>query len=132
MGFFMPSWRLLRQRAPRNDRFVLMSAAVGGVGLDNIHELKKIVFEGYLEGLREAGWQGDPRQARLGFTASSVRYLFPEIERWLALILNETLHAEFKKRACITMTKAWYNIATMRLLYFDYLEEARSLMGILN
>ena len=32
--------------------------------------LDEAVFSGYLNGLREAGWQGNPRIARLGYTAS--------------------------------------------------------------
>ena len=72
---------------------VWMGIALGGVELDKAQALEEIVLEGYLEGLREAGWQGDPRQVRLGYTAASVRYLFPEIGRWLALILDESLHA---------------------------------------
>ena len=35
------------------------------------HTLDRIVFEGYLAGLSDVGWQGDPRQARLGYTAGS-------------------------------------------------------------
>jgi hypothetical protein len=33
-----------------------------------IAELEAIIFTGYLEGLRDAGWQGDAYQARFGFT----------------------------------------------------------------
>jgi hypothetical protein len=36
------------------------------VGWADAVELDRIVFDGYLEGLRDAGWRGDPRQARLG------------------------------------------------------------------
>jgi hypothetical protein len=113
-------------------QLVLMSVALGGIPFDRLPELEQIVFDGYLGGLREAGWQGDPRLVRLGYTASSVRYLFPEIGRWLELILDETLHAAFEKMACISMTQSCYNMSTMRLLHFDYLEEARRLMPIMN
>jgi hypothetical protein len=111
---------------------VLMSAAMGGVGLEKLYVLEHVVFEGYLEGLRDAGWKGDPRQIRLGYTASSIRYLFPEIGRWLALILDERLHADFERSAGLSMEQAWNNMASMRLLYFDYLDEARTLSGRLN
>jgi hypothetical protein len=33
-------------------------------------ELDEVVFAGYLAGLREAGWQGDDRLARLGYSAA--------------------------------------------------------------
>ena len=32
--------------------------------------LDEAVFSGYMDGLREAGWQGDPRVARLGYTTA--------------------------------------------------------------
>jgi hypothetical protein len=35
-----------------------------------VRSLDEAVFSGYLEGLREAGWQGDSRLARLGYTAA--------------------------------------------------------------
>jgi hypothetical protein len=34
-----------------------------------------VAFTGYLEGLREAGWRGDPAQVRLAYcAASALRY----------------------------------------------------------
>jgi hypothetical protein len=37
---------------------------------DQTQELDACIFENYVEGLRAAGWQGDPRLARLGYTAA--------------------------------------------------------------
>lgn len=42
------------------------------VDIAEAHKLDKIVFDGYLEGLVEAGWRDDPRLARLGCTAGSL------------------------------------------------------------
>ena len=39
------------------------------VDLARIAELDALIFAGYVEGLRAAGWQGDARLARFGFTA---------------------------------------------------------------
>jgi hypothetical protein len=39
------------------------------VELERIAELDALIFAGYVEGLRAAGWQGDARLARFGFTA---------------------------------------------------------------
>jgi hypothetical protein len=36
--------------------------------------LEQVVFEGYLAGLREAGWDDDPRLVRLGMWSSAVKY----------------------------------------------------------
>ncbi len=40
---------------------IFMSIAMGNVEIDKIHELEKITFEGYVDGLHDAGWQGDVR-----------------------------------------------------------------------
>lgn len=53
---------------------ILSSSALFEVDLDLIPELEDIAFDGYLTGLRDAGWQGDPRQVRLGYTAASLRW----------------------------------------------------------
>jgi hypothetical protein len=64
------------------------------VGLDKAQALEEIAFEGYLKGLRDVGWRGDPRQIRLGYAvAASLRYKFNDIGRWLAVALDENLHA---------------------------------------
>lgn len=41
------------------------------VPLEQIPELDAVIFAGYVAGLRDAGWQGDERTARFGFTASA-------------------------------------------------------------
>jgi hypothetical protein len=49
-------------------------------------DLDGVAFEGYLRGLRDAGWQGESRQVRLGYTAAMalrrlaiIGYMLPEI-----------------------------------------------------
>ena len=47
------------------------------ISLDDLHMLDRVVFKGYLEGLNDAGWNGDPDLARFGFVASApLRYGF--------------------------------------------------------
>ncbi|MEM7032387.1 MAG: phosphotransferase [Chloroflexota bacterium] len=41
------------------------------VDMTDAQALDQIVFEGYLTGLEDAGWRGDPSQARLGYAAGS-------------------------------------------------------------
>jgi len=57
------------------------------VGRDTFRELEEGVLSGYLEGLQEAGWQGDPHLVRLGYAAASalrytigtIRFGFPDL-----------------------------------------------------
>jgi hypothetical protein len=46
---------------------------------DQMRGIDEAVFDGYVEGLRAAGWDGDPRLVRLGYAAAaSIHYgLFP-------------------------------------------------------
>jgi len=37
-------------------------------------EFDALVFEQYLQGLRDRGWTGDPKSVRLGYTAACIRY----------------------------------------------------------
>jgi Phosphotransferase enzyme family len=55
---------------------------------DDLPALEQVVFDGYLRGLRSAGWNDDPRLVRLGMWSSSVKY------DWLAaLTLAQVRHA---------------------------------------
>jgi hypothetical protein len=110
---------------------VWMSIALGGVGLDRAQELEEVAFEGYLEGLRETGWRGDPRQVRLGYTAASVRYLFGEVGRWLALILDEGLHATMDQAIGLPTEEVFDLVARGRRPFFSRLDEARELIDAL-
>jgi hypothetical protein len=50
---------------------VIASCFYSEFNIENIRELDRVLFEAYLEGLVDAGWRGDSRLARLGFTAGS-------------------------------------------------------------
>ena len=49
----------------------LVASTVMWFGLppSQLTELERVAFEGYLHGLHEAGWHGDPQAVRLGYTA---------------------------------------------------------------
>jgi hypothetical protein len=69
------------------------SVAFYEVGPEKAQALEEIVFDGYFEGLRDAGWRGDPRQVRLGYAAASLRYRCGgELGRFLPILLDESLH----------------------------------------
>jgi hypothetical protein len=53
---------------------VYASPLLAGEDADQARELGETCFEGYLAGLRDAGWSGDARLARLGYTAGVIRY----------------------------------------------------------
>ncbi len=49
----------------------------------DLPDLERIVLDGYLRGLRQAGWSEDPRLAQLGMWSSAVKY------DWLAALTLE-------------------------------------------
>ena len=51
----------------------LVCATLMWFGVETAHasELETVVFDGYLQGLRDAGWQGDPKLVRLGYLATT-------------------------------------------------------------
>jgi hypothetical protein len=66
-------WAFVGIGAIGEDIVSLVQASLGysEVAKTEARKLDTIVFDGYLEGLAEAGWRGDPRLARLGYTAGS-------------------------------------------------------------
>lgn len=41
---------------------------------EDLPRLEQVVFDGYLRGLRSAGWNDDPRLVELGMWSSAVKY----------------------------------------------------------
>ncbi len=53
----------------------LVALVAGSLGFweipaDQVKELDRICFEGYLQGLRDAGWKGDPKLVRTGYAVT--------------------------------------------------------------
>jgi hypothetical protein len=84
------------------------------------------IFDGYLAGLRDAGWRGDARLARLGCVAS-VSMIWG-VPTWVPLAVNEQYHGfveQFWGRPIAETVKRWAN-ATRVLL--DLGDEARAIL----
>jgi len=100
------------------------------VELAKAQELDKIVFEGYLDGLRDAGWHGDPRLVRLGYAAASaVRYPIGGTAESLPFVLDENLHAVAEQivgRPIGEITDLW---AEVFLFLLGLADEARELLN---
>lgn len=73
-------WAFLGTAAVGEELASLVCASVmlADADPDRVRELGETCFEGYLAGLRDAGWDGDPKLVRLGYAAGTIRYgLFP-------------------------------------------------------
>jgi hypothetical protein len=106
--------------------------AYNEVDLAQARALEDIVFEGYLEGLRDAGWRGNPRQVRLGYTAGSLRFRMGELDRGIDMILDESQHLAAEQVYGRSMEEIEDHWAQVNQLIDSLIDEARELMGVLG
>ena len=113
-------------------RLPLIHASVGffEIDLDKAQELEDIVFQGYLEGLSDAGWWGDPRQVRMGYTAASLRYRF--MGGWLAAMLDENQLGSISQAFGLSVEEYCEYCAQVWTFIHSRTDEARVLMDILG
>jgi hypothetical protein len=107
---------------------VAMSLGVGHADPDRAPELDRVVFDGYLQGLREAGWRGDPRLARLGFTATTA--LVGGLHPWGVVPHTAEQRARIEK-AFGPYEEVMDRNARARRFALDLAEEARALVDAL-
>jgi hypothetical protein len=103
------------------------------VELVKAQELDGIVFAGYLEGLHDVGWQGDPRQVRLGYTAdASMRYRCGMIGRVLTMIQDESRHALMQQAFGSPIEEVLDHFAQVGRFVASLTDETRELLDILE
>jgi len=85
-------------------------------GLDSTRakELEPIVFEGYLEGLCDTGWQGDPRQVRFGQIGRYVMLKIATLGVSLAAATDESRYSWTEQRLGCTMAEWADGVAERR------------------
>jgi len=115
----------------------LVPLVVAGVAFNEVdfaqaQALEDVVFEGYLEGLRDAGWRGNPRQVRLGYTAASLRFRFAELNRAMESILDASQHPFMEQVFGRSMEEIQDHWAQVGSLCDSLTDEARGLMDILG
>lgn len=84
-----------------------------------------------MEGLRDMGWDGDPRLVRLGYTASSIRYALGTLGGVLANILAENQHYRVEQAFHCTIEELLDHWGTCRRDMVCLDDEARGLIDIL-
>ena len=68
------------------------------IGVDQIADVAKGIYERYLTGVQAAGWQGDSRIVRLGYTASMFRVRTMYVWRFLQFLMDETVQKRLTPR----------------------------------
>ena len=96
-------------------------------------DISELVFQGYREGLGDAGWHGDPRLVQLGFViAASLRYglMWPNVAlHWSQL--DEQQRAQAERSFGVTLEGGADLIAATIPRTLQLVERARSLIDAL-
>lgn len=101
-----------------------------GVTPEQLPELEEIVFDGYLQGLRQSGWQGDSRLARLGYLCTvalrfGIAIVIPEI-----LALEQTNLTSMKDNIFGWSMEEWSDaLVGIRRFVIQRAEDARQLIA---
>ena len=87
------------------------------------------IFEGYINGLRDAGWYGQPYLARLGYLlTAALRYVLGSTRVILELALNENRHILMRQRKGLSIEDAMSYFAETQRFLLSLADEARTLL----
>jgi hypothetical protein len=96
---------------------------------DQMAEVDSVVFEGFIEGLRDAGWHGDPRLARLGYTAAAgLRW---GLAPYGLLVVDPDFAALMVRTTGHSLEENLERCALILRFILDQAQEAQELLGVL-
>jgi hypothetical protein len=102
---------------------------VHGVAPVDLPELDAIVFDAYIQGLRDVGWRGDPRQARFGCAATMALRFGPLLGIVSAVDADAHLRAALEQAFGHTLEDELDRYAQVQHFVLDRADEARRLSG---
>ena len=106
---------------------VIASLAFFEVPLNQVQELDQIVFNGYLDGLQQTGWHGDPRQIRLGYLIANLRYPFGQIDGWMAGVFDDNVRSMIEQAFGHPLGEIFDYIAMLRSAT-SYMDDERDML----
>lgn len=122
-------WEMVATAPVGEEIGLLVSTAVLRMALApaDIRLLHERVFEGDLEGLRDAGWQVDLRAARFGFAANAaLRFVFAAPS--LKLVIDESRREREERRWGHPLAEIIEARAALTYALLDLADEARGLL----
>jgi hypothetical protein len=120
-------WAFLGTAVVGDELAPLVGSSVihAGEHADHVRDLGETCFAGYLAGLRDAGWSGDARLARLGYAAGIIRY----VGTWTPLVMDNPAAIAGAERAWGPFGEFVDRWAAVRPYLLDLADEARLLMA---
>ena len=95
-------------------------------------DLEQVAFDAYLEGLRDAGWQGDPRIVRLGYAASAALQFGPGCAvPVMTFYLDPAVQQIMSQLFDVSAEEAADRASAIFAHVLDLADEARQLMDVL-
>ncbi len=105
------------------------SLAVMEVDVDQAPALDQAVFEGYLGGLQDAGWHGDPQLVRLGYTTAAFKSRAACLFRFLPVLLgeDENLRRKLEQLWKCSVEEAANRLSRIDAFFHSLVHEAQEL-----
>jgi hypothetical protein len=127
-------WQFMGTGVVGEDIVLLISASLIFMHVDcrHVKTLDAIVFQGYLEGLREAGCQLDERLVRFGYTASAALYGLVVAGAWLPEMLDAEMSALNERVIGHPMESILAAFAAVQSHLLDLGEEAQQLANTIQ
>ena len=93
--------------------------------------LDRAVFAGYIEGLRQAGWNDDPMLARIGYTCAMTLRGLAGVKQDLELLRDRAAHEQLRQTHQLTRLDEIADLyaAVRRFRLFKMAREARDLLA---
>ncbi len=110
------------------------SLGLGCISPTEANQLTNLALEGYLEGLAEAGWRGNPDLVRIGYGLTFFwRYpIGAIIGETMPMFINESLYPLAEKLFGMTIEQYADMTANAKFLSLPYYDEALRLLKELN
>ena len=109
---------------------LILSSVLWGKGPEpaDLPALARACYGGYLDGLRDAGWAGDERLARLGFAAAAA-LRFGAFAGYMEIVrADDAMRARLEPAFGATFDDLLVRFAGVQPLVLDLADEARDLM----
>lgn len=125
-------WALASIGAIGEELVCLVAVSLFYEGFTAAHadELDKTVFAGYIAGLRQAGWRGEPELARIGFTCAMVLRGLAGVKQDLEMLRDAGGHRQMLRTHGMTsldeVARLFADVRRFRLLKMA--REARALL----
>jgi hypothetical protein len=111
---------------------VASSSAFGDAPGMSLDDLDDAVFPAYIAGLRDAGWTGDERLARLGYAGSLVmRYALGTLRAGLPMVATEELHPILERNFGMPLATIIDTSRARNEWAFDLAAEVRRILATL-